>query len=421
MLHKLKGYKAGRLIIAIAAVLCVPVILLPALGHAVKAHGPFKGLYLRYSEWRYNWRSPSDMGDGKNALQVIIEGKMGIAEDKVGNIYVSDRDARFVWKIERSGRAVVIAGTGMGTGPRGLPSGRVLAREVDLSSPEGLVVDPGGNVILADSLNHAILKIDRDGYLTRIAGNGERGYTGDSIPATQASLSSPYDVRLDSGGNLYIADVFNHRVRKVGQDGLITTVAGTGVAGYSGDGGPAVSAQLNTPYGILLDRDDNLIIADSENNIIRKVGSDGTIRTIAGTRQRGYAGDGGPAQEAKFDTPQALAADAQGRIYIDDEHNNAIRVLEPNGIVRTVVGSKGSGFSGDGGPASSAQIADPENLWIRQDGSVLLTARDNARVRIILPDGTIKTWAGKGPSSRHQYFRLTPSRLLVRRGSEPGP
>ena len=134
-------------------------------------------------------------------------------------------------------------------------------------------------------------------------------------------------------------------------EGIITTVAGTGVPGYSGDGGPAVDAQLNTPYGILFDRDDNLLIADSENHVIRRVGSDGIIRTIAGSGQRGYDGDGGPALSAKFDSPQSLAIDSQGRIYVNDEHNNAIRVLEPDGTVRTLVGTRGPGFSGDGGPA----------------------------------------------------------------------
>jgi len=344
------------------------------------------------------------MGNGKNALEIIIEGPMGIGEDSSGNLYFSDRDARLVWKIEPVGRATVIAGTGMTTGPEGLPGGSVLALEVDFASPEGLVVDHDGNVLLADSYNHAILKIDRQGYLTHFAGNGQRGFSGDGGKATEASLSFPYDVRLDSKGNVYIADTHNHRIRRIDRNGVISTVAGTGVPGYSGDGGPAINAQLNMPYGIILDNEDNLLIADSDNHVIRKVGRDGIIRTIAGSGQRGYDGDGGPATAAKFDSPQSLALYKDGRLYIGDEHNNAIRVIELSGTVRTLVGIKGPGFSGDGGPSFTAQIADPENIWVRKDGSILISARDNSRLRIVSADGIINTFAGKGPTSRHDYY-----------------
>ncbi len=285
-----------------------------------------------------------------------------------------------------------------------------MARDVDFASPEGLAVDKNGNLLIADSLNHAIFKIDSDGYLTYFAGNGKRSFSGDGGKATEASLAFPYDVRVDSKGNVYIADVVNQRIRKVDINGVISTVAGTGVAGYSGDGGLAVNAQLNMPYGILLDKNDNLLIADSDNNVVRKVGSDGIIRTIAGTAQRGYEGDGGPALAAKFDSPQAMAVNSSGRLYVGDEHNNAIRFIEPDGIIQTLIGTKGPGYSGDDGPASSAQIADPENLWLRKNGSLLISVRDNSRLRIVSPDGIIKSIAGKGPTSKHIYFapiRLT--------------
>ncbi len=393
---------AKWLLVALIMTSALVVIFRPGL-RSLKNIEPFKSAHLRYSKWRYDWRSPSDLGDGKNALQIIIDSPMGIAEDRLGNIYLSDRAARIVWKIDSSGRATVIAGTGKVTDPNGLPRSRVRAQDVDFALPEALVVDRDENILLADSLNHAILKIDRDGYLTHVAGNGQRGFSGDGGQATEASLSGPYDVRVDSKGNVYIADLFNYRIRKVDTNGVISTVAGTGVAGYSGDGGPAVKAQLNMAYGIALDKDDNLLIADSDNHVIRKVGRDGIIHTIAGSG-RGYEGDGGPALAAKFDSPQALALDRDGRIYIGDEHNNAIRIIELDGTVRTLVGIKGPGFSGDGGPAISAQIADPEGIWVRKDGSILIAARDNARLRIVSPDGIINTLAGKGPTSRHDYF-----------------
>lgn len=391
------------IVAGVGAVLVAPLILSPRLRSELR-EGPLKEPYLKYSKWRYNWRGPSDLGDGRDALQVIIEGPMGIGEDLEGNLFLSDREGKLVWKLDKSGRAVVIAGTGKPTGARGLPESRVLARDVDLAMPEGLVVDRDGSILLTDSYNHAILRIDQNGYLTRFAGTGARGRGGEGVKALESTFGFPCDVRLDSKGNIFVADRGNNRIRKITRDGLVTTVAGTGVPGYSGDGGPAVNAQLNEPWGIFLDKDDNLLIADTNNDVIRKVGSDGIIQTIAGNGQEGYEGDGGPARAAKLNSPQSLAIDAAGRILVGDEHNDAIRVLELDGTIRTLVGSKGPGFSGDGGPASQAQIADPENLWVRKDGSILISVRDNARLRIISPDGIINTLAGKGPTSFHDYY-----------------
>jgi len=385
-------------------VLVIFIVFLPQVRQTLRTSKAFQSFYLSYSKWRYKWRSPSDLGSGKDRLEVVIDSPMGIAEDSLGNIYVADREQRVVWKIEPSGRAVIIAGTGMATGAKGLSRARLPAQTVDLASPEGLAIDHQGNLLLADSYNHSILKIDSEGYLTQLAGNGMRGYNGDNLPATEASLNFPYDVRVDSKGNIYIADTWNHRIRKVDGSGVITTVAGNGVAGFSGDGGPADKAQLNTPYGLFLDNADNLLITDSDNNVIRRVGQNGLINSIAGTGERGYDGDGGSALRAKFDSPQSLAMDELGRIYINDEHNNAIRVLDVEGTIRTLIGTRGPGFSGDGGPASAAQIADPENIWVRKDGSILISARDNGRVRIISSDGRISTFAGIGPTSTHDYF-----------------
>jgi len=390
--------------VAVVAVLFAPVVLSGRVRHALITHWPLKDPYLKYSKWRYKWRGPDDVGSGKNAMQIIIEGPMGIGEDTQGNIFVSDREGKLLWEFEKSGRAVVIAGTGKVTAPGGLPPGSFSARDLDLAMPEGLVVDQDDNILLADSYNHVILRIDQAGNATRFAGTGERGRGADAVKATDSALSFPVDVRLDSKGNVFIADLRNNRIRKITRDGLITTVAGTGEAGYSGDGGPAIKAQLDTPYGIFLDKNDDLLIADSNNNRVRKVTADGIIRTVAGTGKEGFDGDGGPATAAKLNSPQSLGGDPQGRIYIGDEHNNAIRILEPDGNIRTLVGSKGPGFSGDGGPAAQAQIADPENIWVRRDGSILISARDNARLRIISPDGIISTFAGRGPTKVHDYF-----------------
>jgi trimeric autotransporter adhesin len=375
------------------------LIAMPSL----KWFGPLRPLYTRYSKWRYNWRSPDEMGDGKGVREILLEGPMGIAEDRFGDVFVSDRDARFVWRIAASGKTTIIAGTGLSSSAKtGIPA-RVQAREAAFGSPEGLAVDADGNLFLADSSLNVVFKIDRDGWRTIFAGSVQAGYAGDGGPATAAKLHAPYDIRLDAQGNLYIADVYNHAVRKVDHAGIITTIAGTGTAGFSGDNGPATQAQLSKPYGLLLDTEEYLFIADSENNRIRKLGRDGVITTIAGTGTAGFSGDNGPALAAQFNVPQSLAQDAQGRLYIGDEHNHALRAIEPNGTVRTIIGNHGHGYAGDGGLATAAQIADPENLLVRRDGSLLITARDNARVRIITTDGKINTWAGSGPSAKHEY------------------
>jgi hypothetical protein len=384
--------------------LLVGLFLIPMSKQYLITNTPLGSIYWRYSKWRYQWKAPADVGDGKDALEVLLEGPMGLGEDSQGNVYISDRNGKFIWKIAPSHRAMIVAGTGLASDHQQLKTD-IKALAASLDAPEGLFVDLNDEVIFASSAHNVILRFDRQGLIRRVAGTGQRGWSGDGGPATEATLAAPYDVRQDAKGNIFIADSLNHRVRKIDRQGVITTVAGSGVAGFSGDGGPAVVAQLKLPYAILLDSDDNLIIADSENHVLRKVGKDGIIMTIAGCGQRGFSGDGGPALAAKFDTPQGLAMDAQGRLYIDDEHNHAIRVLELDGTIRTLVGLRGPGFSGDGHLATEAQIADPENILVRRDGTILISARDNARIRSISLDGTIQTWAGRGPSAEHPYFK----------------
>jgi sugar lactone lactonase YvrE len=380
-----------RLVVTLAACLALLASGLLAVKRAAKAGRPLHGFYLRYSKWRYHWKAPADAGSGGDALAALIEDPVGIGEDAAGNVYVSDRADHFIWKIDAAGRATVIAGNGMS----GRATDGARATESKLSSPEGLVVDRDGNVLFVDSLGNEVLKVDREGRITRVAGGGGKG------SEVQTAFWHPYDIRLDSRGNIYVADFGRHRVERVDPNGLISIVAGTGTAGYSGDGGPATAAQLNGPYGIFLDAADNLLIADSPNHVIRRVGRDGVITTIAGSGEPGYAGDGGPARAAKFDTPQSLFVDSQGRIYVGDEHNHAVRLIERDGTIRTLIGKGRAGFAGDGGPAASAELNDPENIWIRRDGSILITDGDNGRVRRVSPDGQVSTFAGSGVSPDH--------------------
>jgi sugar lactone lactonase YvrE len=346
----------------------------------------------------YNLRHPHlslvELGDGGPTSQVRLLDPMGLGRDTAGNLYVTDRggsgSGRVVWRLDPAGTARIVAGTGWrGTAPTGIP-----ARRSALGSPQSLCVDPAGRVYFADSYNHVVLRIDQDGTLRRVAGTGRPGGKGDGGLATEATLNQPYDVRLDGDGNLFIADYGNHRIRKVSADGLMHTVAGQGVAGYSGDGGLATEARLNGPYGVFPDPKLGLLIADSHNHVIRAVDRRGYIRTLAGSGQRGFSGDGGAARSATFDTPQALWVDGTGAVYVGDEHNHAIRVLEPGGTVRLLAGTGRPGFSPDGSSAREARLNDPENILSWDGTGVLFTEAGTGRIRSIDSDGRLGTRAG---------------------------
>jgi len=310
-------------------------------------------------------------------------------------VYVADRGGtgpgHVIWAIAGDTARIIAGRGGRGVARTGRP-----ARECDLGSPQGLALDDSGRLYLADSYNHVILRIDPDGTITRVAGVGHPGDEGDGGPATDAALNQPYDVRVGDDGALYIADYGNHRIRRVAPDGRIATVAGTGAPGYTGDGGPATAARLNGPYGVYPDRRYGLLIADSQNHVIRRVDAQGRIETIAGSGRAGNSGDGGPALEARFDTPQGIAVGADGTIYVDDEHNHEIRVIDPRGIVHRLAGTGTPGFAPEGVLADSAPLNDPENMVILPDGRLLLTEAGNGRVTLVGNDRRLAAFAGRG-------------------------
>ena len=205
-------------------------------------------------------------------------------------------------------------------------------------------------------------------------------FMGDGGPATAAQIGSIQGVAMDGKGNLYLSDTDNNRVRKVDPGGIITTIAGTGTAGFSGDGGPATSAQLNLPYGLAVDSARNLYIADLGNNRVRRVGPDGTIVTIAGTGVEGYSGDGGPASAAQLSTPRNLAVDAAANLYIAEFAGHRVRKMTPAGAIATVAGTGIAGLGGDGGPATVAQISFPAGLAVDRTGALLIASEPNRAI-----------------------------------------
>jgi DNA-binding beta-propeller fold protein YncE len=343
---------------------------------------------------RHTVLSPSDMGTGGPISSIKLFDPMGLGRDAAGNLYVSDRGGdgpgHVVWRLGADGRAEIIAGTGR----RGVAGTGRPAVESSLGSPQSICVDSLGRVYVADSYNHVVVRIERDGRLTRFAGTGRPGRDGDGGPASKAELNQPYDVSLAPQGDLYIADFGNHRIRKVTPDGSMQTVAGTGKSGYSGDGGPATKAQLNGPYGVFAEPDGSFLIGDSFNNAIRKVDARGVIHTLAGNGRPGYGGDGGPARHALLDAPQSIYVDSSGRTYIGDEHNHSIRLVDATGVISRFAGTGVVGFSPDGTPAQAARLNDPENLMVWRNGSILFTEAGNHRVRIISREGRLSTLAG---------------------------
>lgn len=267
----------------------------------------------------------------------------------------------------------------------------------------GMAVDGAGNIFIADTENHRIRKVTAStGIITTVAGNGTSGYSGDGGAATSAELNAPYAVALDTAGNIYIADTQNYRIRKItASTGVISTVAGNGIQGYSGDGGTATSAEFGYPSGLALDTAGNIYIVDNSNQRVRKVtASTGVISTVAGNGTAGYSGDGGAATSAELAWPADLALDTAGNIYIADGGNNRVRkVTVSTGIISTVAGNGTGGYSGDGGSATSAELNNPSGLILDTAGNIYISDLYNLRIReVTASTGVIATVAGNGSS-----------------------
>jgi flagellar hook assembly protein FlgD len=255
---------------------------------------------------------------------------------------------------------------------------------------------PDGSVLIADYANHRIRKISPAGTITTIAGTGTAGYSGDDGPATASRLNYPSGIAVAADGSVLIADRANHRIRKISPAGTITTIAGTGTAGFSGDGGPATAAQLNVPVGVAVTGDGSVLIADKANNRVRKMSPAGTISTLAGTGVAGISGDGGPATAAQLNDPVAVAVTSDGAVLISDYNNQRIRSVSPAGTITTFAGGDAGGFAGDGGAATDAQLNYPVGVAVGPDNTVLIADRSNHRVRSVSATGTITTIAGTG-------------------------
>ncbi len=258
----------------------------------------------------------------------------------------------------------------------------------------GLALDRFGNVYIADSLNNRVRKITLDGNISTVAGTGAASFSGDGAAANRATLNYPVMLAFTGTGELLIADYGNHRIRRVGLDGNITTLAGNGSEGFAGDGGAATAAQLNNPIGLAVAGDGSVYLSDTQNHRVRKIATNGVISTIAGTGTLGFAGDGGAATAAQLSYPGALVFDAAGNLLIADYGNNRVRRVSADGIISTFAGNGSGGFAGDASAATLAQISGPFALAIGPNANVLIADQNNNRVRSVAADGTITTIAG---------------------------
>jgi sugar lactone lactonase YvrE len=284
--------------------------------------------------------------------------------------------------------------TVVGNGVSGSAGDGAAATSANIFGSNGLALDSFGNLYIADSANHRVRKVGLDGNISTVAGTGTAGFAGDGAAAKSAALNYPVMLAFSAIGELLIVDYGNHRVRRVGLDGVIATVAGNGTEGFAGDGAAATAAQLNNPIGIAVGADGSMYIGDAQNHRVRKVSPSGVISTIAGTGTAGFAGDGAAATAAQFNFPGALAIDAAGDLFVADYANNRVRKIAASGVVTTVAGTGVAGFSGDAAAATAAQISGPFALAIGTNSSLLIADQNNSRIRRIGGDGLINTMAG---------------------------
>jgi hypothetical protein len=318
-------------------------------------------------------------GDAGPAKEAALNEPFAVAADRNGNVYIADTYGHRIRKVDSAGVITTVAGTGAAAfGGDGGPGA-----QASLQYPTGIALDAAGNLYIADSYNGRIRKLDAtSGVISTVAGGGSSANLGDGGAATAASLAYPAAVAVDPAGNLYIADQYHNRVRKVTADGIISTISGTGAQAFSGDGGAATDADLYYPTGLAIDATGNIYIADQYNNRIRKVdATTGLIATVAGDGNPGFNGDGGAATAASLYRPTSIVVDGDGSLYIADQYNNRIRKVTGTGVISTVVGTGLGGFSGDGGLAIDAQLSTPIGVALDATGNLYVADTGNQRVR----------------------------------------
>ena len=323
--------------------------------------------------------APGFSGDSSAATSAQLNLPFNLALDGSGNIYVADRLNNRIRKVNAAGIITTVAGTNTA----GYNGDEIVADTAQLNGPVGVAIDRYGNIYVADKGNNRVRKISNSGTIATVAGNGTPGFSGDSGMAVSAMLNSPRSVAVDTSGNIYIADQGNNRIRMVATSGIITTIAGTATSGYNGDGIPATNSELNGPYCVVVDISGTIYIADVDNERFRKINTAGIISTIAGTGTSGFSGDNGPATAALLSEPIGVAVDSSGQVYIADEWNARVRKISKDGTITTIAGNGTAGYNGDGVPAATAQLNNPTGVAVTNMGDIYIADYSNSRIRFV--------------------------------------
>ncbi len=338
--------------------------------------------------------APRSLGDNGPAISALLWSPQGVSVDPAGNLYIADSGNTRIRKVTPGGIITTVAGTSPGFSGDAGP-----ASVAQLSYPAKAVASSNGDIYVVDSANNRIRRVAPNGIISTVAGTGQSGFAGEGDLALNAQFSYPRDIAIDSTGSLIVLDTNNRRLRRFSPGGKITTIAGSGVFGLFGDQGPATQAQFASPWGFAVDSSGNIYIADTFNHRIRKITSDGTVTSIAGQNSPGFSGDNGPASFAQLNRPTSVAVDSAGNVYIADTSNHRMRKIDARGTITTVAGTGANGFAGDNGPASSAQLNLPESVAVDAGGNILVADTGNHRIRRISASGMITTIAGSDPGA----------------------
>ena len=348
------------------------------------------GAFLTMTAWpqtESGWRihtiagigKPGHGGDGGRAIEAQLDFPLGVAVDNTGNVYIADSFNQRIRRVDASGTISTIAGTGEPS--YGGDGGRAV--EAQLSFPSDVAADHNGNLYIADPGNNRIRQVDASGTIATIAGTGERGHFWDEGPAVEAKLDGPRGVAVDGSGSLYIAGHLNLGIRRVDAAGTMSTVAGTQERLDELYESPSLYSEHTRDRRVAVDGSGNLYIASIDNNYVRRVDVAGTASLIAGTREPGYGGDGGPAVEARLNYPAGVAVDKAGNVYIADTGNHRIRRVDTLGTITTIAGTGVPGYSGDGGPGTEAQLTSPFALAVDGSGNLFVADLGNYRIRVL--------------------------------------
>lgn len=318
-------------------------------------------------------------GDGRPALATSFYFPIDLLFDREDRLLIMDWNNLRLRRVNDDGTVETI----MGTDFEDFPVEGGLAKDSPLHHASNMEYDAPGNLFIAGDHVPVTFKVDTTDRVYTVAGTAEYGYTGDGGPAREAELSTPFGVLPDAMGGLYISDVDANVIRYVDAAGIIHTAAGTGEGGYAGDGGPATAALLNGPSRLQFGPDGALYFCENRNHVIRRLNRDGTLVTVAGTGERGYSGDGGPAAAAELDTPYDIQFAPNGDLYVADTGNNVIRRIDTAGVISTVAGDGEPTFAGDGGPAATCSLRRPSALFFDPAGSLWIADTSNHRIRRI--------------------------------------